>query len=68
MDGIQVAKEIKEINPVSEIIMITKSGGKEEALRAMRAGASDFLEKPLDLEILRKSVNRALQRFTVKQK
>ncbi len=64
MDGLQVSKNIKELNPVTEVIIITKSGGKEEALRAMRAGASDFLEKPLDLEILRKSVNRALQRFS----
>jgi FixJ family two-component response regulator len=37
---------------------------KEEMLKAIRAGASDFVEKPLDMLILRKSVNRAFQRFS----
>lgn len=66
IDGAQLTKKMKEINPKTEVIVITGYGGKEATLRALRAGASDFLEKPLDLEILRKSVNRALQRFTGK--
>ncbi len=66
MDGAQLTRKMKEINSKTEVIVITGYGGKEATLRALRAGASDFLEKPLDLEILRKSVNRALQRFTGK--
>ncbi|MCP4353980.1 MAG: PAS domain S-box protein [Desulfobacterales bacterium] len=63
MDGAQLARKMKEINSKTKIIIITGYGGKEAALRALRAGVSDFLEKPLDLEILRKSVNRALQSY-----
>lgn len=67
MDGVQLADRVKQIHPECEVIIITKYGGKEEALRALRAGAADFLEKPLDLEILKKSVTKALQRFAAKR-
>ncbi len=63
MDGARLAKRVKEIDSNTEVIVITKYGGKEDALRALRAGASDFLEKPLDSLTFRKSVNRALQRY-----
>jgi response regulator RpfG family c-di-GMP phosphodiesterase len=66
MDGVQLAMRVKDINPDSEVIIITKHGDKEETLRAMRAGASDFLEKPLNQQIFKKSVTRALQRYAGK--
>lgn len=66
MDGVHLTRQIKAVNPHTEVIVITRYGGKEDTLRVLRAGASDFLEKPLDLEILRKSVNRALQCFAGK--
>ncbi len=63
MDGAALTQRIKEINPNTEVIAFSRYGGKEETLRLLRAGVSDFLEKPIDLEILKKSINRALQRF-----
>lgn len=67
IDGILLIKKIKEINPDTEIIVMSNFVGKEEMLKAIRAGASDFMEKPLDILILRKSVNRALQRYSGKR-
>ncbi len=67
MDGVHVCRKIKEISHVTEVIMIAKYTSKEETLRVLRAGASDFLEKPLDLEIFIRSVHRAMRRFKGKK-
>ncbi|NJL58843.1 MAG: PAS domain-containing protein [Desulfobacteraceae bacterium] len=66
-DGVQISLKIREISPTTEIIVITKYTSKEETLRVLRSGASDFLEKPLDLEIFIKSVHRAMRRFKGKK-
>ena len=67
MDGVHICRKIKEISHVTEVIMIAKYTSKEETLRVLRAGASDFLEKPLDLEIFIRSVHRAMRRFKGKK-
>jgi len=64
MDGAELTQHVKTISHLTEIIVITKYGSKEDTLKALRAGATDFLEKPIDLGIFIKSVNRALQRYT----
>jgi len=47
-DGIQILKQIKEINPLTPVIMITAYGTVENAVQAMKLGAFDFLLKPFD--------------------
>jgi DNA-binding NtrC family response regulator len=47
-DGIDVLKQIKEINPFASVIIITAYGTVENAVRAMKLGAFDFLMKPFD--------------------
>lgn len=66
IDGIRLIEEIKGINEGTEVIVLTENGEKEDMLEALRAGASDFFEKPVDLSILIKSVKRALQRYSGK--
>jgi two-component system, NtrC family, nitrogen regulation response regulator NtrX len=44
MDGLQVLKSFKAINPGAEIIMISGHSGIEEAVEASHLGAFDFLE------------------------
>jgi PAS domain S-box-containing protein/putative nucleotidyltransferase with HDIG domain len=66
MDGVELAQKIKEKNLPTEIMMLAKITSKEEMLIAIRAGVSDFIEKPLDLGTLRKSINRAFQRYAGK--
>lgn len=51
-DGVTLIKYFKEINPEVEIIMITAFGSIENAVKALKAGASEYLTKPIDLDDL----------------
>jgi two-component system NtrC family response regulator len=59
MDGIQLMKQMLYQRPQTAIIMITAHGTVETAVDAMRAGAFDFISKPLDLNLVREQVRRA---------
>ena len=52
MDGLTILKGVKEINPEVEIIMITAFGSIENAVNALKSGASEYLTKPIDLDDL----------------
>ena len=52
LNGDLVLARMKEQNPLVRVIMITAYGAVETAVRAMHLGADDFLEKPVDLEML----------------
>ena len=52
MDGLTILKSVKEINPEAEIIMITAFGSIENAVNALKSGASEYLTKPIDLDDL----------------
>ncbi|MBI5581062.1 MAG: sigma-54-dependent Fis family transcriptional regulator [Deltaproteobacteria bacterium] len=47
-NGIDILKQIREMNPLMPVIMITAYGTVEDAVRAMRLGAFDFLMKPFE--------------------
>src|ERR1043166_4105155 len=61
-DGIAVLKRAKELRPTVEVIVITGHGTVEKAVEAMRLGAYDFIEKPLDKTQLLKAVAKAIER------
>jgi DNA-binding NtrC family response regulator len=61
MDGLAVLRQIKESRPEVEVIMLTAHGSVESAVEAMKLGAFDYLNKPVDLEELRLVVAKALQ-------
>jgi DNA-binding NtrC family response regulator len=46
--GIELLKQVREINPLIPVIMITAYGTVEDAVRAMKLGAFDFLMKPFE--------------------
>jgi DNA-binding NtrC family response regulator len=52
MTGIEVLEEVKKMNPEISFIMITAFGTVENAVRAMRLGADDYISKPVDLDEL----------------
>ena len=64
-DGIEVLKNLKNINKLSEIIMISGHSGIQEALEASRLGAFDFLEKPISREKLLLTVRNASEKVTL---
>jgi DNA-binding NtrC family response regulator len=60
-EGIFWLERIREINPEISIIMITAYGDVEVAVRALKAGASDFITKPWENEKLLATLKIALQ-------
>jgi DNA-binding NtrC family response regulator len=52
LDGLQTLKEIKRINPVVEVIMLTGHANVDTAVKGMELGAFDYLMKPVDIDEL----------------
>ena len=59
MDGLAVLKKIKARHPESQIILLTGHASLERSVEAMKGGASDYLEKPADMEALAKKIKEA---------
>ncbi|HBR17140.1 MAG: UDP-3-O-[3-hydroxymyristoyl] N-acetylglucosamine deacetylase [Deltaproteobacteria bacterium RIFCSPLOWO2_12_FULL_43_16] len=59
MDGTEVLKEIKAKYPELKVIMISGHGNIEAAVKAIKLGAYDYIEKPLSLEGVLLTVKRA---------
>ncbi len=68
MDGIEVLKRIKEINPETEVIIITGYGNMDSAIQALKLDASDFLTKPIKDEVLLIALKRAEEKLALKRK
>jgi len=61
MTGLELLKRARQKHPQLQIILMTAYGTIPTAVEAMRAGAYDFLTKPLDFEVLHKVVRNALR-------
>jgi len=62
MDGLELLESMRERDIQTPVVIITAYGDIPHAVRAMKLGAIDFLEKPLTPEILRSSVGAILRR------
>ncbi len=62
MNGLELLRHIKEDDPHAEVVIITAYGTVQNAVEAMKSGASDFLQKPFNPEELRLAVKKALER------
>ncbi|MEJ2451070.1 MAG: sigma-54 dependent transcriptional regulator [Gammaproteobacteria bacterium] len=60
-NGIDLVRDINQHYPNLPVAMITAHGNMESAIEALKAGAFDFVSKPVDLQILRNLVNSALK-------
>jgi len=63
MDGIELLKRIKELRPQMPVLIITGYGDVPMAAKAFKAGALDFVEKPLNEETLLPAVRNALSKL-----
>ncbi|MBU1230536.1 MAG: response regulator [Proteobacteria bacterium] len=65
MDGIEVLKRIKEIDPHAEVIVITGHGDMDLAIRALNLDATDFINKPVQRVALSQALKRAEERIAI---
>ena len=67
INGLETFRQLREIDPAIEGIMITAFGNKDLAVTAMNAGILDFFNKPLELAEIRIVVRRAWERTQLKR-
>jgi two-component system, NtrC family, response regulator HydG len=66
MGGIEALEKIKAYNPSIPIIIMTAYSSVQSAVEALKAGAYDYLIKPLDFEVLRMTIERAREHAGLK--
>jgi DNA-binding NtrC family response regulator len=65
MDGIELLETVKGMKPETEVIVISAQGTIEKAVQAMKLGAFDFIEKPINPRVISLVVERALEKQTL---
>jgi len=65
MDGISLLAEVKKLQPSTEVVVITGKAQKENAIQALKKGAFDFFEKPVDLGELIETIHRTVRYQTL---
>jgi DNA-binding NtrC family response regulator len=67
MNGIQTLREIKKIDPLMEVIMLTGHASVEVAIEGMELGAFDYLMKPADIDELFYKLQDAFKKKSIQQ-
>jgi len=68
MDGLELLTRVRELFPSLPVIVMTAFGAVDTAVKAMRCGAVDYLEKPIDTEALLLIVERSLGELQLRKK
>ncbi|MBC2705166.1 response regulator [Desulfobacula sp.] len=68
MDGLELLKKIKEIDPEKEVIIVTGHGDIDSTITALQYGASDFINKPVRDEALAIALDRAKTKIDIRAK
>jgi two-component system response regulator HydG len=67
LDGVQLCREIACRRPGLPVLLLTAYGSLDSAVGAIRAGAYDFIAKPVDLEVLEVALERALSHAALRR-
>lgn len=67
MDGLELLKKIKEIDPEKEVIIVTGHGDIDSTITALQYGASDFINKPVRDEALAIALERAKSKIAIRE-
>jgi DNA-binding response OmpR family regulator len=59
IDGHMALNEIKKIRPETQVIMLTGHGGLDSAKASLKLGATDYLTKPCDIDLMAAKINSA---------
>jgi DNA-binding response OmpR family regulator len=68
MDGLTLVQHLKEEAPETYVVLITGHGDEAVAIAALRAGAADYLKKPLDLDALEAVLKKFAQAISARGK
>jgi len=69
IDGTEALRRIRRVNPIQSVIMLTAFATVENAILALKEGATDFIKKPFENEHLIHIVNQSLEKYrTLKEK
>jgi len=66
LNGIEVLEQVKKINPEISFVIVTAYGTVENAVKAMRLGAFDYISKPVDLDELDLMIERIIEHKNLK--
>lgn len=67
VDGFGVLEHVRKHCPETVVLVITGYASVDSAIRAIRAGAYDYILKPFDFDIIRISVERALEKVDLER-
>jgi two-component system nitrogen regulation response regulator NtrX len=67
MDGLETLRRIKEIVPTAQVMVMSGHGSIETAVKAIKLGAYDYIEKPLSLENVTLRVKHALEQYRLEE-
>lgn len=67
IDGIELLAKIKEYSPEIEVIIVTGHGTLESAVKAMKTGSYDYLQKPFKLDLLKIIIDRIVEEKKIKR-
>ncbi len=61
--GLQVLREIRQLRPLTQVVMMTGFGSVDTAVEAMKAGAFSFIEKTVDADVLLVMLDKATEKL-----
>lgn len=64
-EGLSILRAALELHPTAKIIVITGNSDRSKAIAAMEGGAYDFIEKPIQLDLLKVVLQRAIYRAEI---
>lgn len=68
MDGIELLRQIKRESPETEVLMITGHGDMQLTIRSLKYDATDFITKPVNVDILEIAIEKAIEKIVARQK
>ena len=67
MDGLETLRRIREVVPTAQVMVMSGHGSIETAVKAIKLGAYDYIEKPLSLENVTLRVKHALEQYRLEE-
>jgi len=67
LDGHELMKELKKIDPDIPVIILTAHGSIENAVQLVKDGAYDYLQKPPEMNVLELRLKRAIEDYKIKK-